>query len=87
ASTAELCARQGHGVILTYNRHPDAAQAVAQRIEADGGRAVALKLDVANVSTFAAFGEAVAQTLNSTWGVNTLSGLVNNAGYGLFNPL
>lgn len=27
------------------------------------------------------------QTLRTTWGANTLGGLVNNAGYGLFNPL
>jgi NAD(P)-dependent dehydrogenase (short-subunit alcohol dehydrogenase family) len=87
ASTAELCARQGHGVILTYNRNPDAAQAVVQQIEAAGGKAVALQLDVAAVSSFTAFRDTVLQTLRSTWGVETLSGLVNNAGYGLFNPL
>ncbi len=87
ASTAELCARQGHGVILTYNRNLDAAQAVVQQIEAAGGKAVALQLDVAAVSSFTAFRDTVLQTLRSTWGVETLSGLVNNAGYGLFNPL
>lgn len=87
ASTAELCARQGHGVILTYNRNPAAAQAVVQRIEAAGGKAVALALDVAAVSTFATFRETLVQALDTTWGVSTLSGLVNNAGYGLFNPL
>ncbi|MGY2686644.1 NAD(P)-dependent dehydrogenase (short-subunit alcohol dehydrogenase family) [Pseudomonas tolaasii] len=48
---------------------------------------MALKLDVADVSTFAAFRDAVVQSLHATWGVGTLSGLVNNAGYGLFNPL
>ena len=37
ASTAELCARQGHGVILTYNRNPEAARAVVRRIESAGG--------------------------------------------------
>lgn len=63
ASTAELCARQGHGVILTYNRNPDAAQAVVQRIEASGGKAVALELDVAAVSTFPVFREAVTHAL------------------------
>lgn len=87
ASTAELCARQGMGVILTYNSNPQAAQAVVQRIESAGGKAVALQLDVADVSRFGSFRVAVEQALQSTWGVNGLGGLVNNAGYGLFNPL
>lgn len=87
ASTAELCARQGHGVILTYHHHPEAAHAVVQRIESAGGKAVALALDVADVSAFAAFREKVLHTLQATWGTQRLSGLVNNAGYGLFSPL
>jgi NAD(P)-dependent dehydrogenase (short-subunit alcohol dehydrogenase family) len=87
ASTAELCGRQGHGVILTYNRNPEAALAVVQRIESAGGKAAALQLDVSATGTFAAFRDAVVQTLRSTWGANTLGGLVNNAGFGLFNPL
>lgn len=87
ASTAELCARQGMGVILTYNNHPEAAQAVVQRIVSSGGKAVALPLDVADISSFQGFGEAVKQALSATWGVSGLNGLVNNAGYGLFNPV
>lgn len=87
ASTAELCARQGMGVILTYNSHPEAAHAVVQKIEVAGGKAVALPLDVVDVSSFDGFGEAVKRALSATWGVSGLSGLVNNAGYGLFNPL
>ncbi|MDF3198629.1 SDR family oxidoreductase [Pseudomonas sp. 1912-s] len=87
ASTAELCARKGMGVILTYNSHPDAAQAVVQRIESAGGQVVALPLDVADVRSFEGFGETVKRTLSATWGVGGLSGLVNNAGFGLFNPL
>ena len=87
ASTAELCARRGMGVILTYNRHPEAAQAVVARIEAAGGKAVALALDVADVSRFEQFRASVVQTLQATWGVSELNGLVNNAGYGLFEPL
>ncbi|WP_340053609.1 SDR family NAD(P)-dependent oxidoreductase [Pseudomonas sp. JAI120] len=87
ASTAELCGRQGHGVILTYNRNPEAALAVVQRIESAGGKAAALQLDVSATGTFAAFRDAVVQTLRTTWGADTLGGLVNNAGYGLFNPL
>ena len=87
ASAAEHAAQRGMGVILTYNTRPDAADAVVRRIEQAGGKAVALKLDVADVASFKAFREAVVVTLETTWGASTLAGLVNNAGYGLFNPL
>jgi NAD(P)-dependent dehydrogenase (short-subunit alcohol dehydrogenase family) len=87
ASTAQLCAQRGMGVVLTYNSNPGAAEAVVRRIEAAGGKAVALKLDVADASSFPAFAETLLGTLQARWGVSTLQGLVNNAGYGLFNPL
>ncbi|NUT80097.1 SDR family NAD(P)-dependent oxidoreductase [Pseudomonas brassicacearum] len=87
ASTAEHVAQRGMGVILTYNTNPQDAAMVVDRIEQAGGKAVALKLDVSDVATFEAFGESVRLTLLKTWGATTLSGLVNNAGYGLFNPL
>lgn len=87
AKTAELCAERGMGVILTYKSNADAADAVVQRIQAAGGNAVALELDVADVSGFSRFRASVQQALQGTWGVATLGGLVNNAGHGLFNPL
>ncbi|MBK5400834.1 SDR family oxidoreductase [Pseudomonas sp. TH39(2020)] len=87
ASTAEHCARRGIGVILTYKSNADSANAVVQRIQASGGKAVALELDVADVKRFDSFRETVQLTLQATWGVATLGGLVNNAGHGLFNPL
>ena len=87
ASTAEHCARRGMGVILTYKSNADSANAVVQRIQASGGKAVALELDVAEVKRFDSFRETVQLTLQETWGVTTLGGLVNNAGHGLFNPL
>lgn len=87
ASTAEQCARRGMGVILTYKSEAESADAVVQRIQASGGKAVALELDVADVSRFDSFRQAVVLALQATWGVETLAGLVNNAGYGLFNPL
>lgn len=87
ACTAEQVAQRGMGVILTYNQHPDAADEVVRRITEAGGKAVALKLDVADVGSFEAFREAVLAALRQTWDTTTLAGLVNNAGYGLFNPL
>ena len=74
-------------MILTYNTNPQAAAAVTARIEQAGGKAVALKLDVADVASFPAFRESVALALRESWQATTLAGLVNNAGYGLFNPL
>ena len=87
ASTATLCAERGMGVVLTYNNNPKAAQAVVEQIQAGGGKAVALKLDVADVSSFGAFAETVQQVLEQVWDVAHLDGVVNNAGYGLFNPI
>ncbi|PLR59872.1 3-oxoacyl-ACP reductase [Pseudomonas sp. QC2] len=87
ASAAEHIAKKGMGVILTYNANPQAAASVVKHIEDAGGKAVALKLDVSDVGSFEAFREAVVVALRETWNATTLSGLVNNAGYGLFNPL
>lgn len=87
ASTAEHIARRGMGVILTYNTDPLAANTVVERIERVGGKAVALKLDVSDVGSFEAFRTSVVLTLRDTWNATMLSGLVNNAGYGLFNPM
>lgn len=87
ASTALECARRGMGVILTYKTNTPAAQAVVERIQSAGGKAASFELDVGNVRSFAAFRENVQQTLQSIWQTQTLRGLVNNAGHGLFNPI
>ncbi|WP_449106629.1 SDR family NAD(P)-dependent oxidoreductase [Pseudomonas mohnii] len=87
ASTAEHCAQRGMGVILTFNTNAEAASALVERIQAAGGKAVALQLNVADVSQFGRFHAAVQKNLQAVWGVETLAGLVNNAGHGLFNPL
>lgn len=59
-SAAVECAARGEGVILTYNSHPDGAAEVVREIEAAGGKAVALKLDVADTASFYAFRDEVA---------------------------
>lgn len=87
ARTAEYCAERGMGVILTYKSDAQAAASVVERIQAAGGKAVALELDLAQVSLFAGFREAVQRSLQATWGLTVLGGLVNNGGHGLFNPL
>jgi NAD(P)-dependent dehydrogenase (short-subunit alcohol dehydrogenase family) len=87
ASAARLCAKNGMGVILTYNSNPASADEVVAEIEAGGGKAVALRLDVADTSTFPAFRDAVSAALATVWNRVDFDGLVNNAGYGVFNPI
>jgi NAD(P)-dependent dehydrogenase (short-subunit alcohol dehydrogenase family) len=87
AATALECARKGMGVILTYQRDADAAARVVNAVESEGGRAVALRLDVGNVASFASFHDDVQRALRAHWEHSTLQGLVNNAGHGLFTPI
>lgn len=87
ASTAIECASRGMGVIVTYNNNPEAAEIVVRTIGEKGGKAAALKLDVADSSTFLDFRETVLSELEALWGRKTFDYLVNNAGYGLFNPI
>ena len=79
-SAAIQIARRGTGVILTYsNNQPGALDTVA-RIEADGGTAVALPLDVGKTDTFPAFRDAIVAALRDTWQRDSFDVLVNNAG-------
>ncbi|TJW30927.1 MAG: SDR family NAD(P)-dependent oxidoreductase, partial [Mesorhizobium sp.] len=87
ASTAIECARNGLGVVVTYNSNPDKAKDVVNTIAQNGGRAVALKLDVGDIRSFSAFRDEVAGKLETVFGRHDFDYLVNNAGYGLFNPI
>lgn len=87
AATAKACAAHGMGVILTYNSNPESANDVVASIVGGGGMAVALKLDVADSASFPAFGDAVRAALQTTWDRTDFDALVNNAGYGNFNPI
>lgn len=87
AATALACARRGMGVILTYNSNPEAAAGVVDRLTTAGATAVALELDVANTASFQAFTKTVGATLDDRWGQTSFDYLVNNAGYGLYNPI
>jgi NAD(P)-dependent dehydrogenase (short-subunit alcohol dehydrogenase family) len=81
-NTAVSIARHGGDVILTYRNGADDAEAVVAEIENLGRKAVALQLDVSDISTFPAFVKSVRSTLKSTWGGETFDHLVNNAGHG-----
>ncbi|MEJ2801674.1 SDR family oxidoreductase [Comamonadaceae bacterium PP-2] len=87
ASIAIQAAQRGMGVIVTYNSHAAGAEMVVDHIVSQGGKAVALPLDVGNVGSFAGFRDKVSTALQMHWGTDRLAALVNNAGYGSFNPI
>ncbi|MCS3868518.1 NAD(P)-dependent dehydrogenase (short-subunit alcohol dehydrogenase family) [Chryseobacterium ginsenosidimutans] len=78
-SIAINTAKRGIAVILTYNNNPEQGNAVAEEINKNGGKAVALKLNVAEVGSFAGFSEEVSKTVKN-WGRDSFDYLVNNAG-------
>lgn len=61
-------------------------RSLVSRIEALGSRAVALRLDVGDSKSFAAFAERVRGVLADTWQREQFDYLVNNAGIGLVAP-
>lgn len=81
-ATALELARRGHGVILTYNSYADRAQAVVEEIESSGGKAVAMKLDLTDRASFAAFAEEVKTKISELSGRTTFDHLINNGGAG-----
>jgi NAD(P)-dependent dehydrogenase (short-subunit alcohol dehydrogenase family) len=85
-SMALALADAGRGVVLTYRRGEAEAAAVVAAIEARGGAAVALPLDVGDVASFPAFKARLAAALAQRWGRASFDFLVNNAGTGLHRP-
>jgi NAD(P)-dependent dehydrogenase (short-subunit alcohol dehydrogenase family) len=79
-------AERGAGVIVTYHANPDGAAETVATIEANGGTAVALPLDIGRSDSFSAFAEQVAATLGERWQRTTFDFLVNNAGVGAMSP-
>lgn len=82
-SMALHLAASGVDVIGTYRSRADEADTLVAQIEAGGGRAVMLPLDVGDSVTFDDFATSVANTLQATFDQSTFDFLVNNAGLGL----
>lgn len=74
AATALLAARRGYAVAVNYRHDERSATAVIRRIEADGGKAIAIRADVAREGDVLAMFDACAEQLGH------ITGLVNNAG-------
>jgi NAD(P)-dependent dehydrogenase (short-subunit alcohol dehydrogenase family) len=75
------------GVVLTFNANPTAAEEVVACIRQQGGQATAVRLDVGDTASFPAFRDEVARRLETVWGAQRFDALVNNAGFGQFNPI
>ena len=82
-NAVEKLAKKGVDIILTYHSQQDAAQAVVKSVQAAGGKAVAVKLDAGNSSSFNAFVAEVKAQLQAVWQRDNFDFLVNNAGVGL----
>ncbi|USX53463.1 SDR family NAD(P)-dependent oxidoreductase [Lentzea sp. HUAS12] len=87
AAAARACARRGMGVVVTYKANPESAARVVAEIVEGGGEALALPLDVADVSSFSEFREALLVAVREKWGREGIDALVNNAGYGVYTPI
>ena len=74
AATAHLAASRGYAVCVNYRSNETAAHAVAQKIVAGGGRAIAVQADVAVEADVVRLFETCDAQLG------TLTALVNNAG-------
>src|ERR1700674_3874529 len=80
AAIAKRLAADGANVAITYTKGADAASAVVEAIERDGGKAVAIQADAADANAVKA---AVEKTFAS---FGRLDVLVNNAGTAIPKP-
>ncbi|MBI1775673.1 MAG: SDR family oxidoreductase [Proteobacteria bacterium] len=74
AATALIAAKQGWAVAVNYNASANAAETLVLRIKEEGGRALAVKADMAREADIVSLFETAER------GLGPLGGLVNNAG-------
>ncbi len=77
----------GIGVVLTYHSNQTEGERVAEQIQASGGAAVALQLDVAVTSSFDTFLDQLKVMLPDKIGTEKMDFLINNAGFGKGIPI
>lgn len=75
-------AKKGMDLIITYRGNKEGAEDTIQKIKSVGGKAVALSLDMTQLSSLDAFVSEINTTLQKEWQGSKLYGLVNNAGIG-----
>ena len=77
-------AKRGIHVVVTYKAQSEAAQTLVQDIEKQGGKALALQLDVGDTTRFAGFANELRTALARHWKREQIDYLVNNAGMGVY---
>lgn len=77
---AEHLADSGVGVVITYRSGRAEAESVVAGIVDRGGTAVALELDLSDLSALDPFVDETRTALRRTWNRDTFDYLVNNAG-------
>ncbi|MDD7794422.1 SDR family NAD(P)-dependent oxidoreductase [Clostridium sp. 'White wine YQ'] len=78
--------KKGVDVIITYNTQKEKADEVVKEIEANGGKAAAIQLDVSDVSYFDYFITNLSKVLKEKWNQEQFDFLINNAGISNHTP-
>ena len=79
-STVLSLAGRGVDSIVTYYANKAAADEVVHQAEKLNRKALALQLDVSDITTFTSFANEVSRVLKETWNREKFDFLVNNAG-------
>ena len=85
-STALSLAERGVDVVITYHSNQAEALTAVAAVEKLGRKAVALRLDTSDVSTFEAFAHELSTALRKTWHRDRFDFLINNAGTAVHAP-
>lgn len=86
-STALHLAAQGVDIIGTYQSREADAQATVAEIQALGGKAYMLQLDVGQSDSFDGFAKQLGSALKEVFNAEHFDFLVNNAGVGIYNSI
>jgi len=74
-------------VIITYNQNKEQAEKVVNEIIANGQKAIALQLNMAELKSYDNFLNQVLLNLNENWETDKIDFLINNAGIGATVPI
>lgn len=74
-------AKKGLNVVITYHSNKEAANEVISQIASNGQKAIALPLDVTDLSSYDSFIDSLTNSLKMAFGTGKLDFLVNNGGF------